>query len=104
MTMKNHFHHSSASTPDRGKMNFWRFVAILGSALFIVGLLAGTLRNPHFWLTANQRGDHLFREQKFSEAAKSYTDPCITRLFAPFRPLHLQPLNPLPQFHQRSRL
>jgi len=45
-------------------------------ALFIaLVLVSGTIRNPNFWLTANQRGDAQLRVGKFAEAAKAYTDP-----------------------------
>lgn len=42
---------------------------------FVVVLVAGTIRHPHFWLTADQRGDWLMREQRYAEAAKAYSDP-----------------------------
>lgn len=38
-------------------------------------LTVGTIRNPQFWRTADQRGDHLFAEKKFAEAAQAYSDP-----------------------------
>lgn len=38
-------------------------------------LLAGTLRDPNFWSTPEQRGDALLRAGKFADAAKAYTDP-----------------------------
>jgi Ca-activated chloride channel homolog len=40
-----------------------------------VVLLWGTFRQPHFWQTANQKGDALARASKFQEAAKEYDDP-----------------------------
>ena len=43
--------------------------------LFLAVLVAGTIRDPHFWLTADQRGDRLMREKKYAEAAKAYADP-----------------------------
>ncbi len=43
--------------------------------LFVLVLAVGTLRNPQFWQTADQRGDHLFAAKKFAEAAKAYSDP-----------------------------
>jgi Ca-activated chloride channel family protein len=43
--------------------------------LFLLVLAVGTVRNPHFWLTADQRGDRLFAEKKYAEAAKAYADP-----------------------------
>jgi Ca-activated chloride channel family protein len=43
--------------------------------LFSVILILGTVRNPHFWLTPDQRGDRLFAQKKYAEAAKAYSDP-----------------------------
>lgn len=47
--------------------------------VFVVGfagiLLAGSIRDPHFWLTADQKGDRLMRQKKYAEAAKAYADP-----------------------------
>lgn len=51
---------------------------IFAGAVFLViiaGLAAGSFCRPHFWLTANQRGDQLFREGKFADAAQMYNDP-----------------------------
>jgi Ca-activated chloride channel homolog len=43
---------------------------------FVVGvLLAGTWRNPHFWLTPDQEGERWSEEKHYAEAAKVYTDP-----------------------------
>jgi Ca-activated chloride channel homolog len=41
----------------------------------IASLVVGTLRDPNFWLTPDQRGDALFRAKKYKEAAKAYADP-----------------------------
>jgi Ca-activated chloride channel family protein len=43
--------------------------------LFLLILLTGTIRNPNFWLTAEQRGERLMAEKKFAEAAKAFPDP-----------------------------
>jgi Ca-activated chloride channel family protein len=43
--------------------------------LFSAALIAGTIRDPHFWLTADQHGDRLMREKKYAEAARAYADP-----------------------------
>lgn len=43
--------------------------------LFLLVLVLGTLRNPQFWRTADQRGDRLMAEKKFAEAAKAYANP-----------------------------
>src|SRR5262245_42586661 len=55
---------------------FWRrCLAAIISLAFAAVLAAGTWRDPHFWRTADRRGDHLLREKKFAEAAKAYADP-----------------------------
>ncbi|HSJ03471.1 MAG: hypothetical protein ACAI34_17625 [Verrucomicrobium sp.] len=48
----------------------WSALAILA-----VILTVGSFRNPHFWLTADQKGELLFHRKKYGEAAKAYTDP-----------------------------
>jgi Ca-activated chloride channel family protein len=52
-----------------------RWWAGAGLAAFAILLLVGTMFCPHFWLTADQRGDLLLRKKAFAEAAKTYTDP-----------------------------
>lgn len=52
-----------------------RFVKLLFPAIFGFALVIGTVRNPDFWSTPDQRGDALSHKGKFSEAAKVYTDP-----------------------------
>src|SRR5262245_18921555 len=39
-----------------------------------LGLAVGTVRNPDFWRTADERGEALSRARKFDAAAKAYTD------------------------------
>jgi Ca-activated chloride channel family protein len=51
------------------------FVQAVAVVLFLLILVAGTIRNPHFWLTADQRGDRLLARKEFSDAAKAYSDP-----------------------------
>lgn len=51
------------------------FVLLLVGLLFLLILAFGTVRNPRFWLTADQCGDRLFAEKRFAEAAKAYADP-----------------------------
>jgi Ca-activated chloride channel family protein len=54
----------------------WKGWAVgAGLAVLAVALLAGTLRDPHFWTTADRRGDRLLREKRFADAAKAYADP-----------------------------
>src|SRR5262245_29258255 len=58
------------------KQNRWaRWVKGALLAAFIVALSVGTWRNPHFWMTADQRGDLLFRKKQFAQAARAYADP-----------------------------
>ncbi|MEJ1972498.1 MAG: hypothetical protein WDM96_08605 [Lacunisphaera sp.] len=38
-------------------------------------MVAGTIRHPHFWLTADQQGDRLMLEKKYAAAAQAYADP-----------------------------
>ena len=52
----------------------WAFAWLAGAVFFGV-LVIGTLRDPNFWLTADQRGDALCRRGAFKEAANVYTDP-----------------------------
>lgn len=51
------------------------FVPWVVGLLFLLVLAAGTVRDPHFWRTADQRGDQLLAEKRFAEAAKVYADP-----------------------------
>lgn len=55
-------------------MKMKKFVLIAAS-ICLVALVIGTLRNKHFWITTDQRGDMLMRKGKYAEAAKAYTDP-----------------------------
>jgi Ca-activated chloride channel family protein len=50
-------------------------VPLVVGLLFLLVLAVGTVRNPHFWQTADQRGDRLVAQKKFAEAAKAYSDP-----------------------------
>ena len=43
--------------------------------LVVLVLVLGSVRNPNFWTTPDQRGDALMRERKFADAAKAYSDP-----------------------------
>lgn len=43
--------------------------------MLAVILITGTLRDPHYWMKADRRGDTLMHQRKFSEAAKAYEDP-----------------------------
>lgn len=48
-------------------------VAIAG--MFILVMVAGTIRDPQFWQSSDRRGDRLFAEEKYAEAAKTYASP-----------------------------
>ena len=56
-------------------MSILRRVPLVLFGLFLLVLAVGTMRNPQFWWTADQRGDRLFAQKKFAEAAKAYSDP-----------------------------
>jgi hypothetical protein len=54
----------------------WRAEIGWLSGLAVVGTLAtGTIRDPNFWWTSEQRGDQLLRAGRFKEAAEVYRDP-----------------------------
>lgn len=63
------------SAPTAPRRFAWRWFTPAVLLLGAVALAFGTVRNPHFWLTADQRGDRLFHEGKFLEAARAYSDP-----------------------------
>ncbi len=48
-------------------------IALLAGALCILGY--GSWRDPGFWFTAQQRGDHLMAQRQFRDAAETYEDP-----------------------------
>lgn len=48
--------------------------AVLG-AIVVAGFAWGSLSNPDFWLTSQQRGDRLMAEKQYVEAAKTYEEP-----------------------------
>jgi Ca-activated chloride channel family protein len=45
------------------------------STLALGTLVVGSVRDPDFWITADQRGDRLLKQRRFAEAAKAYHDP-----------------------------
>jgi Ca-activated chloride channel family protein len=54
----------------------WLATVQIGLYVLLLGiLLVGTIRDPHFWLTADQRGDQLLAEKKYSTAANAYGNP-----------------------------
>ncbi|RBP35371.1 Ca-activated chloride channel family protein [Roseimicrobium gellanilyticum] len=46
-----------------------------GLGMFVIILIIGTVRDPHYWMKADRRGEILMYEKKFVEAAKAYEDP-----------------------------
>jgi Ca-activated chloride channel homolog len=54
----------------------WIWPGRVGIFLFLgFVLMVGTMLDPDFWFTADQRGDWLFRHRKFEQAAKIFSDP-----------------------------
>ncbi len=47
---------------------------VIIAAIIVAALGAGTLRNPDFWSTPDQRGDALMKKGRFADAAKTYRD------------------------------
>lgn len=50
-------------------------LTIAGGILVAAIFVYGSWSNPDFWLTADQRGDHLMAKQQYQAAANAYTDP-----------------------------
>jgi Ca-activated chloride channel family protein len=48
---------------------------MISLVIFAMALVAGTVRDPNFWRTPDQRGDVFSRAGKFAAAAKTYSDP-----------------------------
>jgi Ca-activated chloride channel family protein len=53
----------------------WIIVGVVLLAAVVLFAVFGPARRPELWRTLDQRADHLFREGKYDEAAKAYTDP-----------------------------
>jgi Ca-activated chloride channel family protein len=53
----------------------WIIVVVALLAAVVLFTVFGPARRPELWRTPDQRADHLFREGKYDEAAKAYTDP-----------------------------
>lgn len=56
----------------KSRRHLWLCIA---AALPVTALVIGTVRDPDFWSTADQRGDALMKKHRFAEAAKTYHDP-----------------------------
>jgi len=50
-------------------------VLFIFAGLVAIVLIVGSVRNPNFWRTPEQRGDALLRAERYADAAKVYTDP-----------------------------
>jgi len=57
------------------KKNWSKPTAWLGGLAVVAVLVTGTIRDPNFWLTSEQRGDLLLRAGRFKKAAEIYRDP-----------------------------
>ena len=72
---------ASSSSPSPGKnqnrqpKSTTRIVLGVILIFALVVLLTGTIRNPNFWQTPEQRGEALLRAKKFADAAKVFRDP-----------------------------
>lgn len=65
-----------AIPPHSRKPYLWvRWSLLAGLAVFVSILAFGTVRDPHYWMKADRRGEMLMHAKKFSEAAKAYEDP-----------------------------
>jgi Ca-activated chloride channel homolog len=61
---------------ERSRKKQWIWSSrILIPLAFVLVLVAGTMRNPDFWRSADRRGDALLPQGKFEQAAKTYVDP-----------------------------
>jgi Ca-activated chloride channel family protein len=64
------------STTHKHRQRSWiRWFIWVAAIAFVAILIIGTVTHPHFWLTADQRGEMLFREKRYADAAKAYADP-----------------------------
>ena len=56
----------------KSRRHIWFCIAAM---LPLAALAIGTVRDPDFWSTADQRGDALMKKHRFADAAKAYHDP-----------------------------
>ena len=67
---------SDPTTDNRGRRTRTTTKFALSFLLLVaLALVLGSIRNPNFWTTPDQRGDRLFGASKFADAAKTYTEP-----------------------------
>lgn len=52
-----------------------KWLRLILPLLIVAAFIAATLTHPHFWRTANQKGDALLHAGKFQDAARAYEDP-----------------------------
>ena len=70
------FENGAERVRGRRTRTSWQRWTVVGLGVaFTAILITGTIRHPHFWLTADQQGDRLMRERKYAAAAKAYADP-----------------------------
>lgn len=75
MVARNRAHGRIRSRAGRRPAPVSRAAVLAGIvALAAAGLAYGTWRDPHFWLTADQRGDRLMAAGEYGEAAAAYAD------------------------------
>jgi Ca-activated chloride channel family protein len=53
----------------------WKWALDIAGVAFAAMLIGGSIRNPNFWQTPDQRSDALLRAGRFSEAAQASGDP-----------------------------
>lgn len=61
------------TVPDPSRAT--RLLPAMFLLVVVLVLILGSVRDPNFWSSPDQRGDALFRAGKFAEAAKVYADP-----------------------------
>jgi Ca-activated chloride channel family protein len=68
---------SSKSSDDRGRTRRTRTKIAALAVVFVIVLVLvlESVRDPNFWITADQRSDILFQAGKFAQAAKVSADP-----------------------------
>jgi Ca-activated chloride channel family protein len=48
---------------------------IVGGVAMLCVLGGGSLMNPNFWSSPDERGDHLMTQHRYAQAARTYADP-----------------------------
>jgi Ca-activated chloride channel family protein len=63
---------------NSGKSSWPKRLTILVIIAFVGKLIFGSITEPNFWLTPNQRGQLLMRQKHFDEASKAFGDPWLS--------------------------